>query len=302
MSNRKCLIFDIKKYAIHDGPGIRTTVFFKGCPLSCHWCHNPESISKMQHLIYNSKRCIGCRQCCDVCPEKALAHTPKGIQIDRSLCRICGQCADICPAEALEIQGKFFCVSEVAEIIKKDLIFYESSQGGVTFSGGEPLSQWEALLELLEACKTYELHTTVDTSGFSKWEILESVARRTDLFLYDLKMMDEDKHRRYTGVSNKTILSNLAKLSAANANIVIRIPLIPGINDGEKDLKEFGVFLSGLPAVKQVDILPYHDFHASKYDKLDIPYRMSGAPLLSELQVSRVVDRLQDYGLTVTRK
>ena len=292
-----CLIYDIKKYAIHDGPGIRTTIFFKGCPLSCRWCHNPESISGKQELVYNSARCIGCHECCRACPVSAFTASPTGIEIDRSLCLVCGDCAEVCPAQALEMQGRHTSVQELAAIIRKDLIFYDSSQGGVTFSGGEPLAQWEALVALLGICKSCELHTTVDTSGFSSWEALYAVAGKTDLFLYDLKVMDPDRHKQYTGVSNIRILDNLKKLSAMGKDIIIRIPLIPGVNDSEKDLKAFGGFLSSLAAVNQVDILPYHDFHVSKYDKLNLPYRMQGTQVPSKDRVSLAVKTLKGYGL-----
>ena len=299
MSDQTCLIYDIKKYAIHDGPGIRTTVFFKGCPLSCHWCHNPESISPKPRLVYNLARCIGCHECLGSCPEKALTASPAGIEINESLCRVCGTCAQACPAQALEMQGRYIPVPELADIIKKDLIFFDSSRGGVTFSGGEPLAQWEALVALLDICRGCELHTTVDTSGFSPWQALDAVAQRTDLFLYDLKVMDTDLHKQYTGVSNTRILDNLKKLSALGKDIIIRIPLIPGVNDSDEALDAFGRFISSLPAVNRVDILPYHDFHVSKYDKLNLPYRMYAAQVPSKQSVCFAVKVLKDYGLKV---
>jgi len=300
LSNLTCLIYDIKKFAIHDGPGIRTTVFFKGCPLSCHWCHNPESILGKQSLIFNSDRCIGCLECCEICSNKALKQTLEGIEINRDKCDLCGACTEVCPAQAMELQGRRISVSDLAALIKKDLIFYDSSQGGVTFSGGEPLAQWEALVALLDELKAEELHTIVDTCGFSSWKILDTVAKKTNMFLYDLKVIDPEKHKYYTGVSNLGILSNLEKLSALGRDIIIRIPLIPGINNSEKDLEMFGVFLSRLPTVSQVEILPYHNFHISKYEKLNLDYRMKGILVPSCAEVNDAIRILQGYGLTVT--
>lgn len=304
MSDQACLIYDIKKYAIHDGPGIRTTVFFKGCPLSCHWCHNPESISAKPRLVYHFARCIGCRECIAGCPGGALAPSPAGaeagIEINRSLCRTHGTCVQVCPAQALEMQGIYMEVFELAKTIKKDLIFFDSSRGGVTFSGGEPLAQWEALKALLGICRSWELHTTVDTSGFSTWQALKAVAENTDLFLYDLKVMDPDLHKQYTGVSNTRILDNLGKLSGLGKDIIIRIPLIPGVNDDDGALHAFGRFISSMAAVNRVDILAYHDFHVSKYDKLDLPYRMHGTRVPSKQRLFSAVNILSGYGLKVS--
>ncbi len=303
MPARTCLIYDIKKYAIHDGPGIRTTVFFKGCPLSCRWCHNPEGISPVPHLVYHGEKCIGCGLCCDACPQNALEFTvsdgSKRVGINQDICRACGDCTRACPAGALAIQGQVITVSGLADIILKDRIFYDSSGGGVTFSGGEPLSQGEALIELLKRCQADDIHTTVDTSGFSSRQLLKRVSALTDLFLYDLKLIDDDRHRQYTGVSNRVILSNLEYLMARGAEVLVRIPLIPGVNDRKKDLEEFAGFLSGLSPVPPVELLPYHDFHQPKYDKLGMAYKMKGTLVPSREQVQEAQKKLEQFGVAV---
>ena len=225
------LIFDIKRYAINDGPGIRITVFLKGCPLSCAWCHNPEGISKKAQKLYTASRCIGCEQCVEVCEQEACVLTPDGIVTDRERCIVCGQCADICPTKATEISGDQMTVEQLMKIIRRETLVMDQSEGGVTFSGGEPLMQHKFLLEILETCGREGIHRCVDTTGFANTEILLKVAEKTEHFLYDLKMMDSEKHKKYTGVPNEKILENLKALSATGAKIDIRIPLIHGVND-----------------------------------------------------------------------
>ncbi len=267
------LIFDIKRYAINDGPGIRITIFFKGCPLKCAWCHNPESQSPEQQKLYTASRCIGARDCIDVCSNNALTLTPEGITTDWERCNLCGKCADACPAKAIEMSGRFYSTQELLQIIEKERVYFEQSGGGVTISGGEPLMFPEYLIELLALCKQAGIHTAVDTSGFARKETLLRVAEFTDLFLYDLKLMDPILHKKWTGVSNQLILTNLKLLAESGANINIRIPLVKNVNSSENSLKEMVVFITQLPGNKiTVNLLPYHKNASNKYVKLGSVY------------------------------
>lgn len=296
----RCLIFDVKKYAIHDGPGIRTTVFMKGCPLRCRWCHNPEGLEPWKQVSYQGNRCIGCRECVDGCPETALCLTERGIVRDEDSCRECGHCAEVCPSGAWEAVGRDVSVSALVEMIEKDLIFYESSGGGVTFSGGEPLLQHEALLNLLERCSARGIHTVVDTTGFAPWKCLSAVSGSTDLFLYDLKLMDCDAHKIQTGVSNTVILDNLERLSGRGSDILIRIPLLHGINDLSESLEQMGRFIAGLPQKHPVEILPYHDIHRSKYRKLNREYMADDLSPVTREQARQAAGVLEKFGLDVS--
>lgn len=263
------LIFDIKRYAINDGPGIRVTFFFKGCPLSCVWCHNPEGMSRKVQKMYTERKCIGAQECIRVCEVGALTLTPQGIVTDIDKCTLCGDCSIVCPTKAIEMSGEEMTIQEIMNIIKRERTVINQSGGGVTFSGGEPLHHHRILLELLEACGKEGLHRCVDTTGFANQHILLEVAKHTDLFLYDIKMMDPVKHKKYTGVSNEKILGNLIALSSFGANIIIRIPLISGINDDEENLRQTVAFLSALPQpVQKVELLPYHPIALNKYIKL----------------------------------
>lgn len=293
------VIFDIKKFAIHDGPGIRTTVFFKGCPLSCRWCHNPEGISSDLRLVYRDLRCIGCGDCVQVCLQKALEQTPQGIQIDHQRCNCCGDCAAQCPAEAMEVSGKCVTVDELVETIKKDTIFYDQSGGGVTFSGGEPLMQPEFLLAVLESCGRLSIHRTIDTTGHSEAETLAQIAAETDLFLYDLKHMDPLKHQEMTGVSNDLILSNLALLDSLDVEVNVRIPVVPGINTDDRNFERMGQFLSSLACTRKVSLLPYHAQAQGKYGCLGLNFDMPHTRAPAEDALQSVARNLRRFGLQI---
>ncbi len=241
------LVFDIKKYSIHDGPGIRTTVFFKGCPLSCWWCHNPESQSSQREVILHDNRCIRCGACVDACPHHAIAWIDGEPITDRAVCERCGTCLGECYSEARQIVGREMTVEQVMAEIAPDTAFYDESHGGVTFSGGEPLLQRDFLLALLQACQARELHTAVDTSGFASWDTVDQIRPFTDLFLYDLKLIDDERHREFTGVTNQPILRNLQDLSALGHSIVIRIPIVPGLNDDDESIRQMADFIAALP-------------------------------------------------------
>jgi pyruvate formate lyase activating enzyme len=263
-------IFDIKRFAIHDGPGIRTTIFFKGCPLHCVWCHNPEGIESRFELMPNPRRCAAdCTECLKVCPD-VLAKKDGRIVLQRAVRgdALCSRCADACVYDALRLVGKRVTVEDITAEVEKDRIFYEQSKGGVTFSGGEPLLQPVFLSELIDELKTRGFHLALDTSGFAAWEVLERIAGKCDLILYDLKTMDDAMHRKYTGVSNRLILDNLRRLSTIGKPIWVRIPFVPGVNDDEENMRRTADFLRPLPNIKRISVLPYHKGGCEKYTNL----------------------------------
>jgi pyruvate formate lyase activating enzyme len=266
---QQSLIFDIKRYAINDGPGIRVVIFFKGCNLHCAWCHNPESISAKVEKMYAPAKCIKCGTCVDACPENAITLTPEGIITDPELCKMCGKCTEVCPTKAIEMSGKVMSVPEIMDIIEKERIFFDQSSGGVTFSGGEPLVHTKMLIELLDECGIRGIHRAVDTAGSVSTETILEVAKRTDLFLYDLKMMDSRLHKKWISAGNERILQNLQTIAETGAHIIIRIPLIGGVNDSDQNIEETARFISGLAGDKKdVHLLPYHNIAQNKYMKL----------------------------------
>jgi pyruvate formate lyase activating enzyme len=278
------LIFDIKRYSINDGPGIRITIFMKGCPLKCAWCHNPESQSPEVQKLYTASKCIGAQDCIEVCPNNALTLTSEGIVTDTTACNLCGKCAEACPSKAIEMSGKLYGVEDLMQIIERERVHIEHSGGGVTFSGGEPLMHSDFLIEMLKACGEKGLHRAVDTCCFASTETMLEVAKHTDLFLYDLKLMDPIQHKKWTGVDNRLILKNLKILAESGANINIRIPFIKNVNSGIEEITGMAEFITMLPfknrgmetaTPKQkmlVNLLPYHNIASGKYKKLDMFY------------------------------
>ena len=254
----------LQKFSIHDGPGIRTTVFFKGCPLSCSWCHNPESQSYRAELLHDAEKCTQCLRCQPHCPQQAIAANAA---TDRNLCRGCGDCIDHCLQDARQIAGRPLSPAELLPQLLADQVFYEQSGGGVTFSGGEPLSHIDALEALTQECKRHRLHVCIDTCGHAPTESFRRILRFTDLFLFDLKQMDPAKHRLHTGQDNRLILANLRELSDCGANIFLRLPLIEGINADSENIAATLSFAQTL-RLKQVNLLPYHATGRSKYARL----------------------------------
>ena len=292
------LIFDSKPYSINDGPGIRITIFLKGCPLSCAWCHNPEGISPKLQKLYSKAKCIGCGTCVENCPVNALTLTPEGIITDTKLCDLCGICAGVCPTKAMEMSGHEFTVEEIMKKVRRETVMMDQSEGGVTISGGEPMMQSDFLIELLDALGREGIHRAVDTTGLSKTATLLEVAKRTDLFLYDLKLMDAERHRKFTGVTNEKILENLKVLAGSGANINIRIPLIRGVNADEPNIRQCAEFVASLPgAAKLVSLLPYHNIATHKYGKLGQEYEPGEMEEPSSQDLAMAIRIFAEYGL-----
>jgi pyruvate formate lyase activating enzyme len=293
------LIFDIKRYAINDGPGIRVVVFFKGCNMHCAWCHNPESISSKVEKMYAPAKCIKCGSCVDACPEHAITLTPDGIITDPELCKMCGKCAEVCPTKAIEMSGKAMSVSEIMDIIEKERIFFDQSGGGVTFSGGEPLVHTKMLIRLLDECGKRGIHRAVDTAGNVSAETILEVAKRTDLFLYDIKMIDSDLHKKWTNAGNEKILFNLKILAEAGKHIIIRIPLIGGINDTDKNIELTAKFIAELAGEKKlVHLLPYHSIAENKYKKLGKSDDFEKLKEPGMEMIERAIAKFGEYGIT----
>lgn len=291
-------IFDIKRYAINDGPGIRIVIFLKGCNLNCAWCHNPESISSETERMYAPTKCIQCGTCVMACPEKALTLTQEGIVTDTERCNMTGRCAEVCPTKAIEISGKHMSVAEIMNEIEKERVFFDQSGGGVTFSGGEPLLQSKFLIELLDECGKRRIHRAVDTAGLANTEIILEVSKRTDLFLYDLKLMDSEKHQKWIGVPNEKILENLKVLAETGAKIIIRIPLIGGVNDDAENMEATARFVSQLSGEKkEVNLLPYHKIAQTKYQKLGRPDEFQPLEEPTKEAQTRAVSIFKQLGL-----
>jgi pyruvate formate lyase activating enzyme len=308
-------VYDIQGFSLQDGPGIRTTVFLKGCPLRCPWCHSPESQQFNTQLSWISVRCIGvqkCGQCLKACSKGAIAPgkwtrhaaAQEDIQlicIDRSICDNCGECIEICSPKALSLCGVDYTPDELLKLLVKDLPFYEHSGGGVTVSGGEPLSQPEFLFQLLKRMRACAIHTAVDTSGYAPYESIERILPFTDLFLYDLKHMDSEQHRMGTNVSNERILENAEKIAKAGGRMQIRIPVIPDFNDSEESIREIGMFCRSLgKAVTILQLLPYHNLGVMKHQRIEDRRIVLEAIPPSDEKIHALQQLLESLGLPVT--
>jgi pyruvate formate lyase activating enzyme len=291
-------VLRIERFAIHDGPGIRTTVFFKGCPLRCSWCHSPESQLLQQEFMPQPDRCVRCMACHDVCPHHAILPAADRGPVAPDDCDTCGACERACPTGARELMGRGMTVDALMAEIERDRIFYDESNGGVTFSGGEPLMQPAFLRQMVAMCRMSGIHVAVDTCGHVDTGALLDVAPDTDLFLYDLKMIDEDRHKAATGASNVRILENLERLAAIHPNVLVRFPFIPGINDDDANVLAVGAYLASL-RLTRVDVLPYHRAGLAKYDRLQRPYLLPDTQPPSADHLAHAVRLLESCGLIV---
>jgi len=291
-------IINIQKYSIHDGPGIRTTVFLKGCPLNCWWCHNPESQNPTPEIMFFKEKCTGCGSCFKRCPTKAIELVEGYPVTYKTKCTLCGKCSDFCPSSARELVGKDISIKDLMSEIIKDEVFYEESNGGVTFSGGEPLMHADYLSNILNICKEKNIHTTIDTSGYAAWSQFEKIIDKVDLFLFDIKHMNNKKHLEYTGVSNNVILENLKKLSERGSNIYIRMPIIAGINDDDENIDNAVEFISKLNII-HVDLLPYHKMGMDKYRRLDRSYKLSGLEKPTEEVIAKIAEKFKSAGIKI---
>lgn len=304
---RKALIANIQKYNMHDGPGIRTLVFFKGCPLRCKWCSNPENLEKRYLVMYRRNSCIDCGACVPVCPVgiHTISNVTGNHEINRHIeCIGCRKCEEVCPQDALSISGELKTISEIMEVIEEDRMFYDISGGGVTVGGGDPIASPDVVTNLLMACKQSGINTAVETSGYSKLESLLKIAEFTDLFLYDIKHINSDKHYELTGVRNEQILKNLKELLNRRYNVKIRMPLLKGLNDSQEDIEGVIQFLQPFAEYKNfkgIDVLPYHKMGVNKYNQLEMAYPLEDAPDpdLSDEELTRIESWIKKYDLPV---
>lgn len=301
---RKALISNVQKYNMHDGPGMRTLVFMKGCPLRCKWCANPEGMERKYKVMFQKNACVGCGACVDVCPVGIHTISASGEHIvDRGKnCTGCRKCVDACIESALSISGEMKTISELLEIIEEDRTFYQTSGGGVTIGGGDPLLQHEGTINILSACKQVGINTAVETSGYAKLDVILKVAEVTDLFLFDIKKIDSDEHYKLTGVRNEQILINLTELLNKRKNVKIRMPLLKGLNAEEKDIKATIEFLKPFkdrPNFKGVDLLPYHKYGINKYHQLDMEYPLEDSfdPSLSDEDLKEIKNWFDEAGI-----
>ena len=302
---RKALIFNIQKYNLYDGPGVRTLVFFKGCPLRCQWCSNPEGQLRCFQILFKRDRCVHCGACVPVCPSglHKLDAGGQHVVIRNSECVGCRKCEETCPQSALSIMGEYKSISEIMAVIEEDMPFYQSSQGGVTLGGGEVLMQPDAAANLFAACRQLGLNTAIETCGYTRAETVQRIAGLVDFFLYDIKMMDSDEHYRLTGVHNEVILQNLQWLLENGYNVKVRMPLLKGLNDSEAEFEAVTRFLwpyKDHRNFRGIDLLPYHKMGVNKYSQLDMAYPLEGDPRLDEGDLARMEGYVRKHGIPVS--
>ena len=293
-------VFEIERYATEDGPGIRTVVFFKGCNLACRWCQNPESHRPRPQVMYYKNRCVACRRCLEACPAEAIREIPPlGFITDHLKCRLCGACVDGCLSDARKIVGQRMSLHSIMEEIRKDRAFYEESGGGVTFSGGEPLLQAEAVQELAGRCREEGIHTAVETAGSVPWRKIEGILPWLDLLYFDLKHIDSEEHHRYTGVPLEPILANLRRAGECFENLVVRIPVVPGVNATGQTMRRMFSFLLENTKIRRVELLPFHRLGLAKYEGLGMDYAMAEVDNMSKEHCAPFAEIGRKLGLEV---
>lgn len=288
------VVFDVQRFSIHDGPGIRTIVFLKGCPLSCLWCCNPESQEMKPTIMFKADACIHCGRCLTVCKHDAIGAGREGL-VDRAKCMGCGECANVCPVGALVLKGKTVSVTHLIEELKKDAITFRRSGGGITFSGGEPLVQREFLLEALKACKSQGWHTAIETTGYAPAKVIEEIFPWVDLVLLDIKCIDDAKHKKNTGVSNDLILKNSILLSQISPTVV-RVPTIPNVNASRDEFSAICAHARRMHGVETIHILPYHTYGENKYELLGKKYAMTDVRSLVKEEIGELERIVEDAG------
>jgi pyruvate formate lyase activating enzyme len=298
LENNKATIFDIQRYSVHDGPGIRTLVFFKGCPLRCRWCQNPESLDSEREIAFFASKCIACGECAKACTKGAIV-LEAGRRIDRSLCDRCGRCAEVCYAEALTAIGKEYDVRTLLDVVERDRPFYEQSGGGVTVSGGEPTLQFDFLLGFLRAAKEAGLNTVIETCGAFAWSKFRKLLPYLDIIYFDLKVIDEKEHKRLTRTGNKRILANARRLVESGKKVVFRVPLVPGMTDTEQNLSDL-IDLLGEFEREEVHLLPYHKMGESKLQRIDSLLEPLDLEPLSDERLAEIRSRFESAGIRVS--
>ncbi|MDL2264437.1 glycyl-radical enzyme activating protein [Synergistaceae bacterium OttesenSCG-928-I11] len=295
------LLFNIQKYSLFDGPGIRTVFFFKGCPLSCRWCSNPESQSPAAEIAFEERVCMGCGRCVATCPNEALSADTRGISVDRRKCTVCLACVEGCPTGAMLQYGRRYEIDELVAIAAKDSAFYRRSGGGVTLSGGEPLLYPAFAKELLAACRDEALDTAIETCGAVEWNAIAEVAPLIDTFYFDLKHVDDAKHREGTRHGVEPTLSNLRRLATGDANLVVRYPFIPNFNTAPEDVEAIAEWVAENAPGRRVELMPYHRYGEKKYATLDRLYTMEGTTVPSDEEIASAVEVFTHRGIECVR-